>query len=141
MLISRISNQSHFGLRILFRMSIIRVILGVGFVPRTQINRTQNPPFIVSLWDTMPDLHSLPEGTWPSQAVRNNGSDELALERFKLRELAEGWPLYRYRSPFPHDPHNCLRNPVRLTRKGSLALLKYSDSCEWENFRSIFHEG
>jgi hypothetical protein len=43
----------------------------------------------------MPDLHSLPEGSRPDQAVRNNGSENLALERFKLRELAEGWPLYR----------------------------------------------
>ncbi|KAJ7634988.1 Pea pathogenicity protein 2 [Roridomyces roridus] len=43
----------------------------------------------------MPDLHSLPAGTRPTNAIRNNGPDELALERFKLRELAEGWPLYR----------------------------------------------
>ncbi|KAJ7162911.1 hypothetical protein C8R46DRAFT_1101844 [Mycena filopes] len=43
----------------------------------------------------MPDLHSLPAGTRPTNAVRNNGPDELVLERFKLRELAEGWPVYR----------------------------------------------
>ncbi|KAF2148485.1 hypothetical protein K461DRAFT_329991 [Myriangium duriaei CBS 260.36] len=43
----------------------------------------------------MPDLHSLPEGSRPEKAVRNNGSDYLALERYKLRELAEGWPCYR----------------------------------------------
>nr|GAT50207.1 predicted protein [Mycena chlorophos] len=43
----------------------------------------------------MPDLHSLPAGTRPTNAIRNNGPDELALERFKLRELAEGWPMYR----------------------------------------------
>jgi hypothetical protein len=44
----------------------------------------------------MVDLHSLPEGSRPSHAVHNNGSDSLALERYKLRELAEGWPMYRY---------------------------------------------
>lgn len=43
------------------------------------------------------------------QAVRNNGPNDLALERFKLRELAEGWPMYR-------------------------------DTCEWDNFASIFHD-
>lgn len=43
----------------------------------------------------MPDLHSLPEGWRPVQAIRNNGQDHLALERWKLRELAEGWPMYR----------------------------------------------
>jgi hypothetical protein len=44
----------------------------------------------------MVDLHSLPAGSRPDQAVRNNGPNDLALERFKLRELAEGWPCYRY---------------------------------------------
>jgi hypothetical protein len=43
----------------------------------------------------MPDLHSLPPGSHPSTAIRNNGPTCLALERYKLRELAEGWPLYR----------------------------------------------
>lgn len=43
----------------------------------------------------MPDLHSLPAGSWPNEAIRNNGPDHLALERYKLRELAEGWPCYR----------------------------------------------
>ncbi|KAK4993109.1 hypothetical protein LTR50_000595 [Elasticomyces elasticus] len=43
----------------------------------------------------MPDLHTLPEGWHPTSAIRNNGPDNLALERFKLRELAEGWPMYR----------------------------------------------
>ncbi|KAF2219197.1 hypothetical protein BDZ85DRAFT_243836 [Elsinoe ampelina] len=43
----------------------------------------------------MVDLHSLPAGTRPDNAVRNNGPDNLALERYKLRELAEGWPCYR----------------------------------------------
>lgn len=42
------------------------------------------------------DLHSLPNGWRPEEAVRNNGPDGLALERYKLRELAEGWPMYRY---------------------------------------------
>lgn len=55
----------------------------------------------------MPDFHSLPPGWWPEQAVRNNGPNDLTLERWKLRELAEGWPMYR-------------------------------DSCEWENFASLF---
>ncbi|KAK7001815.1 putative pathogenesis associated protein Pep2 [Favolaschia claudopus] len=41
------------------------------------------------------DLHSLPVGSRPVNAVRNNGPNELVLERFKLRELAEGWPMYR----------------------------------------------
>ncbi|KAG5654848.1 hypothetical protein KAF25_002880 [Fusarium avenaceum] len=58
----------------------------------------------------MVDLHSLPSGSRPDAAVRNNGPDDLVIERFKLRELAEGWPSYR-------------------------------DSCEWENFASIFHPG
>ncbi|KAL6404364.1 catabolic 3-dehydroquinase [Ilyonectria robusta] len=43
----------------------------------------------------MVDLHSLPEGSRPSQAIRNNGPDHLVIERLKLRELAEGWPSYR----------------------------------------------
>ncbi|KAL2432103.1 Pea pathogenicity protein 2 [Exophiala dermatitidis] len=43
----------------------------------------------------MVDLHSLPPGSRPDKAIRNNGPDSLALERYKLRELAEGWPLYR----------------------------------------------
>ena len=43
----------------------------------------------------MPDLHSLPPGSRPESAVRNNGPNHLALERYKLRELAEGWPMYR----------------------------------------------
>ncbi|KAK4501179.1 hypothetical protein PRZ48_006985 [Zasmidium cellare] len=43
----------------------------------------------------MPDLHSLPPGSRPINAIRNNGPDHLLLERLKLRELAEGWPLYR----------------------------------------------
>jgi len=42
----------------------------------------------------MPDLHSLPAGSRPN-AVRNNGPNDLALERYLLRELAEGWPCYR----------------------------------------------
>jgi quinate dehydrogenase len=41
------------------------------------------------------DLHSLPSGSRPIGVVRNNGPDLLTLERYKLRELAEGWPLYR----------------------------------------------
>ncbi|EMC92747.1 hypothetical protein BAUCODRAFT_261137 [Baudoinia panamericana UAMH 10762] len=43
----------------------------------------------------MPDLHSLPSGWRPEHAIRNNGPNDLALERWKLRELAEGWPMYR----------------------------------------------
>ena len=43
----------------------------------------------------MPDLHTLSEGTRPENAIRNNGPDNLVLERAKLRELAEGWPCYR----------------------------------------------
>lgn len=44
----------------------------------------------------MPDLHTLPEGSRPDNAFRNNGPNDLAFERYKLRELAEGWPCYRY---------------------------------------------
>lgn len=47
----------------------------------------------------MPDFHTLPEGSRPLDAIRNNGPNDLALERYKLRELAEGWPAYRYLSP------------------------------------------
>ncbi|KAI9710356.1 MAG: Vacuolar protease A [Bogoriella megaspora] len=43
----------------------------------------------------MVDIHSLPKGSRPEYVVRNNGPDHLALERLKLRELAEGWPCYR----------------------------------------------
>ncbi|GAD92703.1 pathogenesis associated protein Pep2 [Paecilomyces variotii No. 5] len=43
----------------------------------------------------MPDFHSLPPNTRPTHAIRNNGPDYLVMERFKLRELAEGWPCYR----------------------------------------------
>jgi hypothetical protein len=43
----------------------------------------------------MPDLHTLPAGWHATHAIRNNGPDTLALERYKLRELAEGWPMYR----------------------------------------------
>ncbi|KAH8701898.1 hypothetical protein BGW36DRAFT_424195 [Talaromyces proteolyticus] len=43
----------------------------------------------------MRDLHSLPSGWRPDHATRNNGPDYLAHERYKLRELAEGWPMYR----------------------------------------------
>lgn len=50
---------------------------------------------LYQLSSIMPNLHSLPEGTWPKHAFRNNGPDNLVLERAKLRELAEGWPCYR----------------------------------------------
>ncbi|PLB47438.1 pathogenesis associated protein [Aspergillus steynii IBT 23096] len=43
----------------------------------------------------MVDLHSLPAGSRPENAIRNNGPHDLVLERYKLRELAEGWPAYR----------------------------------------------
>lgn len=51
----------------------------------------------------MPDLHSLPAGSRPEKAIRNNGSDNLVLERYKLRELAEGWPCYRYSLYLPRS--------------------------------------
>ena len=51
------------------------------------------------------DLHSLPTGSRPDTAIRNNGPDNLAMERYKLRELAEGWPCYRYGpNASPHIP-------------------------------------
>lgn len=74
----------------------------------------------------MPNLHSLPEGTWPESAIRNNGPDNLVLERAKLRELAEGWPCYRYVIP---------------TTETEFELNSARDACEWENFESIFHPG
>jgi SnoaL-like domain len=74
----------------------------------------------------MPDLHSLPAGTHPTNAFRNNGPDDLVLERFKLRELAEGWPMYRYGISWFIDEV--------LTNWSS-------DAREWENFRSLFHPG
>ncbi|KAJ9294398.1 hypothetical protein DTO271G3_6973 [Paecilomyces variotii] len=43
----------------------------------------------------MVDLHSLPTGSRPENAIRNNGPENLALQRYMLRELAEGWPAYR----------------------------------------------
>ncbi|KAL2285580.1 hypothetical protein FJTKL_07611 [Diaporthe vaccinii] len=44
----------------------------------------------------MPDLHSLPDGWLPGKEIlRNNGPDNLVIERLKLRELAKGWPCYR----------------------------------------------
>lgn len=49
----------------------------------------------------MPNLHTLPIGSRPSHAIRNNGPNNLALERYKLRELAEGWPAYRYPLAIP----------------------------------------
>jgi len=73
----------------------------------------------------MPDLHSLPSGSRPENAIRNNGPDDLALERYKIRELAEGWPCYRFVSP---------RICVMLWTD-----TQHSDACEWENFKSIFH--
>ncbi|KAK0203151.1 hypothetical protein DFS33DRAFT_963805 [Desarmillaria ectypa] len=42
----------------------------------------------------MPYLHSLPAGTCPDHAICYNGPDDLVLEGFKLRELAEVWPMY-----------------------------------------------
>ena len=43
----------------------------------------------------MPDLHTLSEADRPIAAIRNNGPINLAIERYKLRELAEGWTCYR----------------------------------------------
>ncbi|KAH7071852.1 hypothetical protein BKA63DRAFT_604821 [Paraphoma chrysanthemicola] len=58
------------------------------------------------------DLHTLPAGSRPESAFRNNGPDNLVLERLKLRELAEGWPCYRdacewqnFESIFHPDAH------------------------------------
>ncbi|KAI3391904.1 hypothetical protein diail_6644 [Diaporthe ilicicola] len=77
----------------------------------------------------MPDLHSLPDGWLPrSDIMRNNGPDNLVLERFKLRELAEGWPCYRdacewenFASIFHDDAH------VYTTWSGRV---KYTDFIE-----------
>lgn len=76
----------------------------------------------------MVDLHSLPAGSRPEHATRNNGPNDLALERYKLRELAEGWPVYRYVKLPCHSPMEC-GHPAHYP----------SDACEWDNFRSIFH--
>ncbi|OJJ67261.1 hypothetical protein ASPBRDRAFT_200415 [Aspergillus brasiliensis CBS 101740] len=60
----------------------------------------------------MPDLHTLPPNSRPLHAIRNNGPPSLAIERYLLRELAEGWPCYRdacewenFRSIFHPDAH------------------------------------
>lgn len=74
----------------------------------------------------MPDFHSLEPGVWPANAIRNNGPDHLVLERLKLRELAEGWPCYRY---------------VRVVDSVDQVLKTdncHRDACEWENFKSLF---
>lgn len=70
--------------------TIILTLSNIGFA--LSVNRSQSHLDSV----IMPDLHSLPAGSRPDKAIRNNGPDNLALERFKLRELAEGWPMYRY---------------------------------------------
>jgi hypothetical protein len=74
----------------------------------------------------MADLHSLHAGTRPINAFQNNGPDHLVLERFKLRELAKGWSMYRYvvSCVVPH-----LFVPTS----------SFSDAREWEIFRYIFH--
>lgn len=77
-----------------------------------QANHTRSPTFPIVIifrkllvswlaWlrvstSPMPDFHSLEAGVWPENAIRNNGPDHLVIERMKLRELAEGWPCYRY---------------------------------------------
>ncbi|GAC71554.1 hypothetical protein PANT_3d00101 [Moesziomyces antarcticus T-34] len=40
-------------------------------------------------------LSGLPANTRPDKAVRNNGPLDLALERWRIVQLAQGWPLYR----------------------------------------------
>ncbi|CAH0024582.1 unnamed protein product, partial [Clonostachys rhizophaga] len=46
----------------------------------------------------------MPSGSRPDAAVRNNGPDDLALERFKLRELAEEFRInLPFRSTCLHD--------------------------------------
>ena len=65
----------------------------------------------------MPDLHSLPAGSRPENAIRNNGIDSLALERYKLRELAEGWPCYRYALVFSIFQHKQV--DIRLATRAS----------------------
>ena len=82
----------------------------------------------------MPDFHSNPQGSRPDHAARNNGPDNLALERFKIRELAEGWPCYRCQVPHDH-PHFLRVSPRKLAKAWN------RDHFEWENFRSIFHPG
>ncbi len=72
----------------------------------------------------MPDLHSLPAGSRPENAVRNNGPENLVFERYKLRELAEGWPAYR---------------SVLEPKNRVLLICEPRDACEWENLKSIFH--
>jgi hypothetical protein len=80
----------------------------------------------------MPDLHSLPAGSWPEKAIRNNGPDKLTFERYKLRELAEGWPCYRY--AIPALPCSC---PLIIAALANVIFRR--DACEWENLLSIFH--
>ncbi|KAJ9478943.1 Pathogenesis associated protein Pep2 [Pseudozyma hubeiensis] len=40
-------------------------------------------------------LSGLPANTRPDKAIRNNGPVDLALERWRIVELAQGWPMYR----------------------------------------------
>lgn len=68
----------------------------------------------------MPDLHSLPIGSRPSAAIRNNGPDHLVLERLKLRELAEGWPSYRQGDTITKRTTNDDMLLQRLLRVGKL---------------------
>ncbi|KAF5986339.1 pep2 [Fusarium coicis] len=74
---------------------------------------------------------SLPEASCPVHAVRNNGPDELALERYKLRELAEGWPCYRdacewtnFESIFDPDAYVYTTWSGRIHHKDFISLSK-----------------
>lgn len=46
------------------------------------------------------------ESTYPSEALRNNAKgndlDKEALERFKIREICEGWGSYRDAAEYEH---------------------------------------
>ena len=59
------------------------------------LQAARNDPTVVGEPEMMVDLHTLPADSRPVRVVRNNGPENLILERFKLRELAEGWPMYR----------------------------------------------
>ena len=80
------------------------------------------------------DYHSLPMGSRPENAIRNNGPDELVLERLKLRELAEGWPCYRsvlspLRSPNVIDDLYSLTFLDKAMRvNGKISLLSFTQT-------------
>ncbi|KAG4271907.1 catabolic 3-dehydroquinase [Fusarium proliferatum] len=88
----------------------------------------------------MADKISIPKKSRPLHALRNNGPDELALERYKLRELAEGWPCYRdackwtnFESFFGPDAHvHTTWSEYRLNLDGNKTTGDKDDQIYWQ---------